>query len=724
MAKTHSAGSLNLLGILETDDQYALMLVNKMILGLLESVDYKSKLGYKICSGMEASFTEFFEAVGSTFPVNRKKEKNNRQVYSGPPQNNKVEKKDWEALTEYFEAQVAMYEEEKPKKSAFLKNLKRLTKLVGFNQLQKETLSYVYAIFATDPSYSKFFSDVLHGQSSKFPAFIAIAMGAPEKYKDIAKYFGQSGVFSRYGLIEYEGLDADDEGIPLIEEFLKMQMSDSDIADEDLVEALIGKATETELTVKDNFPHLALEAGRIEKIVKAAQKQKKRGVNIVISGPTGSGKTEFVKALAKMMDMNLFAIGESEADNTQFSADDQKVAAKRISSLLRAQAILKGQEKTILLMDEFEDFVSNKSDSSKQADPDSKIALNRLLEENFTVTFYNCNDINKFHDSFRNRFFSSLFIGYQPTKIRQNIWAHHLKSNGLKHDLKTALSLARRYEAPPRNIGNACSSVALQGGDIALIHDVMQDAAKISKGQGFAFDTSYEVPENYDVNLISSPGDVKQSSQSLQNMSSQNAPHTLLIEGKAGTGKSTYAYYQAEKMVRSVIAADMKDIVIPTQFATPEMNMVGAFMSALNTNSLLVLDNMEAMFQNISDGDKESLMETFGTCVSIHKAPIILTTQDRSLIDEGFRAFMDDEIKFTAMDEEMHKKAAKTIFGNKMIPDFRNGVAIGDFSRAARSVRSMPEVAANKKVIERRIAASASSDSGASLGFVKGNQPK
>lgn len=708
-------GAFNLLNILETDDQYALMLVNKMILTLLNSVDHKSKFAYKICSAAEGNFEEFYDSTDVEFPKKPKEEKK-KSIYNSTPQINKVDKDDWNALIEYYTAQVAMYEEDNPQKGAFLSNLSKLVKLVGFDDLQENVLSYVYAISATDPAYRKFFNDVLHGQSSKFPALIAMAMEETKKHSKIAKYFGNAGVFTRYGLIEYDGGFEEEEGTPVIESFLKTQLSDNDISDEDLVDVLIGKATDTNLTIKDNFPHLETEAKRIQKIVKAAYQKGEKGINIAIYGPTGSGKTEFVKAIAKMMGMNLFAIGESAEDNMQFNSEDKKVAAKRMSSLFRAQAILKGQKNTILLMDEFEDFVSNKSDSSKQADPDSKIALNRMLEENFTVTFYNCNDIGKFHDSFRNRFFTSLFVGYQPTRIRQNIWAHHLSANGLVCDDDTALSFARRYEAPPRNIEKVCKSAALQDGDVDLIHEIIQDSAKIAKGHKFAFEAAYEVPEDYDVKLVSSKNSVHKIGQTLQRMSKQNAPHTLLIAGEKGTGKSTFAYHQAEKMIRSPIVADMKDIVIPTQFSTPDGNLARVFMAASDANALLVIDNMDAMFRNINDEDRESLPNVFWSFMEAHKAPVILTTRDENLIDESFRAFLDDTITFTPMDEKTHKKAAQRMFGN-VIPLFTSGVVIGDFARTARSIRSMPMVANDQKVIEKRIAASASASGGNILGF-------
>lgn len=712
----------NLLSILETDDQYALMLVNKMILTLLKSVDHKSKFAYKICWAVESIFLDdALKPLGSSFPT-KKPAKGSKLSYDGAPKISSVKKKDWNELIRFYDAQVKMYEEGGYEKSAFLKNISKLSNLVGFDEIQQEALSYVYAISNSDLAYRNFFSDILHAESSKFPALVAMAMEKEDRYEEIARYFGKTGIFTRYGIIEYfidDGMGGSDEvgeGIPVIESFLKEQLSDRDISDENMVEVLIGKTTDTDLTIKNNFPHLEAEAKRLKKIIKAAYKKGAKSVNVAIHGPTGSGKTEFVKALAKMVGMKLFAIGESEEDNVQVNSDDQKVGAKRMASLLRAQAILKEQDDVLLLMDEFEDFVQNKTDSSKQADPDSKIALNRILEENRTVTFYNCNDIGKFHDSFRGRFFTSLFVGYQPTLIRKNIWAHHLEINGLVHDDTTALSFARRYEAPPRSIEKTCEAVALEGGGADVIHRAIMDNAKMLKGYRFAFETAYEVPENYDIKLISSKNDIKKTQENLQKMSKKDIPYTLLIDGDKGTGKSTFAYYQAEKMVRSPYVADMREIIVPTQFSSPEGNLAQAFMAAADSNALLVIDNVDAMFKGVSAEETENLTEVFSAFMQGHKAPVILITKDKDLVDDSFRAFLNEEIGFTAMDEATHKRASKSMFGKDVVP-FKRGTAIGDFAKTAKSLEALPSVANDKKVIERRIAASAKANVSASIGF-------
>lgn len=704
--KTQEPTSIeNIISLLETDDDYAELLCQKMILTLLENTDYKSKLAYKICSAAEQNFEEDYAPLDFKFPIKRK-EKNARYVYGLSPKAGAVDKKDWDGLLQFYKAQVD-YQTEKvnPQPDAFLKNLRRMAGLVGFNEVQTEALEYVYALSNVDPSYGKFFKDVLHGQSSKFPALVAMVMQKPQAYREIARNFGLAGTFSCYGIIEYEQYDQDEEGIPLIEETLRATLCDGDIEEDVLIDVVVGKPAKTALTIENNFSHMEEEAVRLTEIITNAIKQKKKGINIVLYGPAGSGKTELAKAIAQKLDLRLFAIGENEGTNMQYTVDDKKASSKRLSSLLRAQAILKDQDNAIVLMDEFEDLLLKGTDTEKTADPESKILLNRTLEENGIVTIWACNDIGKFHTSMRQRFFASSFVGYQPTMIRKDIWKYHMNTNGLKVDDNDILALARKYETPPRIIAQVCEAAALLGGRLDVIHEQMEDKAKLLFNNRYAMENAYIVPGDYDPAHISCDNDVDALTAEMVEASKGNIPYALLIAGDKGTGKSTYAYYLAEKMVRSPIVADMKDIVIPTQQAMPEDKLYAIFNVAADSRALLVIDNMQEMFRNIDSNDKENLIETFWSCLKNHKAPVVFTAESAEDVQE-IAACFNTIVKFNSLNDEQYAKAYQAFF--KFAPKQpEKGRAIGDLAKAAALVRRIPSAANDAGEIDKRIAASA-----------------
>lgn len=705
----------NIINLLETDDEYAEYLAQKMILTLLKKTDPKSKLAYKICASAEGNFQQYMVDIGVKFPA-KPKPKGQNYVYGSTPKAGGVNPKDWETLVKFYETQVAYKEEENNlSPDAFLRNLRRMGDLVGFNELQIGALEYVYALSNVDPAYTKFFQDVLRGQSSKFPALIAMVMGKPQEYKEIAKNFGVSGTFSSYGIIEYEDMDRDEEGVPIIDEGLRYSMSDGDIEADNLIDMVVGKPATTTLTIEENFAHLADEAERITNIIIKAIEQKKKGINIALYGPAGSGKTELAKAIAKKLNLRLFAIGESEGDNMQYSVDDKKSSSKRLSSLLRAQAILKDQGNAVVLMDEFEDLLLKGTDTEKTADPESKILLNRTLEENQVVTIWACNDIGKFHASMRQRFFASAFVGYQPTLIRKDIWQYHMTANKLNFTDAQILGLARQYDAPPRVISQVCAAASLLGGKIDVIHDQMEDKAKLLYGNRYAMENGALVPESYDTAYISCDKNIDELTASMIDASKQNMPYSLLIAGGKGTGKSTYGFYLAEKMIRSPMVADMKELIEPSQQAAPEDKLCSVFNMAADTRSLLMIDNLQALFRNADKMDKQNMIEAFWMCMKTHRAPVIFTVDALENAEE-MRDCFNAQTTFRELSGDKYDTVYKAFF-KKLPEDGAKPRAIGDLAKAASLVSRVPHVANDTGEIEKRIAASATMGASRSIGF-------
>jgi energy-coupling factor transporter ATP-binding protein EcfA2 len=672
-------------GILEHNDDYVDMMCHRMVLAFLDNTGPQSKLGYKICKYAEKHFLSGFyglKGVDCNFPREREK-KDKDAYYKGSPKTNSVNEEDWKELQKFHKAQVAMYTDESPEPDNFVKNLRRMGQLIGFSDVQLMALEYVYAMTVADQEFRDFFDDVMDGQSEKVPALIAMAIGRPDAYDEIAKSFGGSGTFMRNGIIDYDDEMNSNSGkdlkLPVINDYLLEIFRDRDISDEHIVETLLGKVSTTDLTIEDNFAHMQDDVERILQIVKAATERGEKGINIALYGPTGSGKTEFVRAIAKHMNKRLYAIGEQGVINPQFSDEPKRTAVKRMRDLHRAGEILEGQDDVLLFMDEFEDLVPNSTDSSKQADPDSKIELNNTLTDNTIVTFWACNDIGKFHNSFRSRFFTSVFVGYQPTMVRKQIWGYHAQDKGLDFSDEQLLGLARAYEAPPRAISNICRAVSMLGGDFKDIVAQVEDRAKMLKGHRRAFETDCLVPPSYDLDLLVSDVTAKDIHGQIL---SGTGRQSLLISGEGGTGRSTFAYYIAETMVRAPIVADARDLVTPSQFAEPYQKLDGAFGIASDTKGLLIIDNFDALFHNVDGKDEESIQATFWDCMQKHQLPMVFLTSNRDRINSAVLEYMDMEMTLKPLDEPAFDLARRCIIGNVAVP-FNDGATLADLSRVA-----------------------------------------
>ena len=109
------------------------------------------------------------------------------------------------------------------------------------------------------------------------------------------------------------------------------------------------------------------------------------GVNVLIHGPPGTGKTEFCRVLAKRMDVELFSIGEADA------VGGEPTRSERLGELRLAQSLLGRDSNSLLLFDEMDDLLSEDSMSfllfstprrRRPRGAMSKVFMKRLLEVN------------------------------------------------------------------------------------------------------------------------------------------------------------------------------------------------------------------------------------------------------------------------------------------------------------------------------------------------------
>ena len=74
------------------------------------------------------------------------------------------------------------------------------------------------------------------------------------------------------------------------------------------------------------------------------------GINILLWGSPGTGKTEFCKTLATQIGCNLYAVGETDDDG------DEPSRRERLDVLRLTQSLLQYQDNSLLMFDEMDDL--------------------------------------------------------------------------------------------------------------------------------------------------------------------------------------------------------------------------------------------------------------------------------------------------------------------------------------------------------------------------------
>ena len=118
--------------------------------------------------------------------------------------------------------------------------------------------------------------------------------------------FAPNAPLVKSGLVSVD----DDGDIRSVNRLLRL-VSVPDDSDLDVCRLLLDTATPGELEWAD-FDHVEEERNHIEKLVKGALSTGTPGVNILVCGPPGTGKTEFCKTLAARLGTHLYSVGEED----------------------------------------------------------------------------------------------------------------------------------------------------------------------------------------------------------------------------------------------------------------------------------------------------------------------------------------------------------------------------------------------------------------------------
>ena len=276
----------------------------------------------------------------------------------------------------------------------------------------------------------------------------------------------------------------------------------------------------------DDFRHIKVDEAAIKSHILKADK----GVNILLYGLPGTGKTEFVKMIATELDRNLYEI----ASKSRYT-DDNYSGEKRFLSLKTADKVL-NKERDIIMFDEIEDVF-------KGTERMSKALFNSTLENNSVPTFWITNDIDEIDNAYIRRFDIVIEFKIPPKFKRLEILKRYANGQVSEELLK---KLAKNRAITPALISGATKVVS------NLSHESKDEAFKnliksSLKAQGFVTakkgkkDKNKEInlPQNYDVSLINASANLKELAKGIKE--SKNA--RLCLYGPAGTGKSEYAKF-------------------------------------------------------------------------------------------------------------------------------------------------------------------------------------
>ena len=216
--------------------------------------------------------------------------------------------------------------------------------------------------------------------------------------------------------------------------------------------AFLGAPLEASLNLSD-YDHVADDLDLITRLIEGASLENARGVNILLFGPPGTGKTELAKLAAAAAGVTLYAAGEEQVAGREINR------AERLSDLAVFQRLLAGSIGTAILFDEFEDVAWQLINRGG-----SKLYLNRLLELNPVPVIWTSNNIYEIDAAVLRRMSLIVEIKSPPVKQRARILRRLANRYEVELEDHEVHELARRLPATPAVLENALRAAKLSGG--------------------------------------------------------------------------------------------------------------------------------------------------------------------------------------------------------------------------------------------------------------------
>lgn len=523
-------------------------------------------------------------------------------------------------------------------------NIKSLTALLPLNNTEQWIL--VFAILSEQFSFLEELIDLCcEIDISNFDSILSIILmqekEAIQKALDTNSILYSTGILIKY----YNNYQNKYFGFG-IDSFSKMMITQK-CNTLDIFKNSFFKTSAGHLGLQD-FEHIKSFNDPLLKYLKNALKRKQKGCNILIYGAAGTGKTEYAKLLASVLNCENYEI--SFVSDRHYSLTN----SKRFKSYLLANEVLKNTN-SLILFDEIEDLFQNHN-SLNSDDTISKALFNKTLESNNRPTIWLSNSINMLDCAYIRRFDFVYEMPNPPRFKRGEILKQHFGDLISKNDIENLSQYAFISPAILTRTSKVLHSIdekqITSKTSFLMINETLkaQGYPQISPNPTFnttIYDTSFV---NTDVNL----------SQVLEGIKRTENARVCLF-GKPGTGKSEYCKYIARELDKPIYIKKASDILSP-YVGKAEKNMAEVFGEAKEDGAVLVFDEVDSFLQDRNNATKSweiSLVNEMLTQMESYNGIFFATTNLSKSLDSAALRRFDMKLEFNYLNEKQSLELLK-----------------------------------------------------------------
>ena len=581
------------------------------------------------------------------------------------------------------------------------KNIAQISSLMKLNKYEEQILEFVTLLKQyelLDNAVGLLGSELNTTQTKRA---LSVILNIKQKYIDRA--FASNSKLSKSSLVTIDKRNTNllDRKLDSISDaFLDNLLNlDEDISV--MIKDSIKVCSKSALKLKD-YRHLSDDINILIPYLNKAIANKQNGVNILLYGKPGTGKTELSKVIAKKLKTKLFEVSYTDED------DEPIDGTARLKAYKSAQALL-SNKKTLLMYDEAEDiFESGGGFFSPPVRQKDKAWINRVLETNTIPTIWITNNIHTIDNALIRRFDMSIEIPIPLKSKREEIIKNY--SNNLL-DANTIKTLAKNDNIAPALISTTAkviSAIDTKESTKAFTHLLNNTL----KAQGYG-EIKKESRENsldtmYKPSYINTRTDLKELTKGIK----KTAMARLCLYGVPGTGKSAFGKYIAEILNKPLILKKGSDLICKYVGGT-EKNIADAFKEAKEENAVLVFDEVDSFLADRTNAKQSwEVTQVNEMLVQMENfnGVFIATTNLMNNLDKASLRRFDLKLEFSALNQKQSWKMFKIFSKSLGISQVDKNLKIkvqalknltpGDFAAVVRQNKFRP-IKSNEEFVQR-----------------------
>ncbi|WP_038250960.1 ATP-binding protein [Ghiorsea bivora] len=507
------------------------------------------------------------------------------QEFLGLPEYDSDKKITYKKVRNFMVDKLERLESKKISDKAIDFNINLLAERIELTEVQKSLLTFA-VLTDNSSAWSDMFRFVKIENEQEFLNVLSCALdvGLREIKKEVSKksFLRQSGLIS---LNKDYYTEAKFDIMSSLEEALLADNTNQ----EELLAHFLMPTKKSNLTMKD-YPHAMDDIQVVSEVLSKAINRKDMGVNILLYGIPGTGKTELVRLLAETLKLSLYEVKTEDDDGGAINA------SRRLGSYRLSQQLLAEDKNSLLLFDEVEDVFPARAFSffgMEMKSGENKGWMNKTLEENTTPAIWVCNQVRQIDAAFLRRFDYVMELNTPPKSVRLNIIKSYLSDERVSEAFKNRL--ADHSQLSPAQVAKL-SKVASRLGQSSesideVLEKVLENSLKAMSLKPLPKKSKHET--KYDLSFINTHADIQSMIKGLGRSKKGN----LCFYGAPGTGKTALAGYIAETLEMPLVSKKASDI-LGMYVGQSEQNIAAMFREATREKAVLVLDEADSLLRD------------------------------------------------------------------------------------------------------------------------------